>query len=190
MKKAIFGLIISLFCCFMIYAEDSDNITVKLDVEPVLTAYFTDNFISSASDSISKKNSEDDAAVSLNQSEGKGDYTGKVYATIVTNRENYTAKLEWDNLSVADTSTTIPLAISVGNCYVDGSPISQSAADVTTEQDNGSISLTLTNPEGNGKRVISHELKLSISEADYNKANGSDNAYSTTLTLTVSEGQS
>lgn len=189
MKKAIFGLIISLFCCFMIYAEDSDNITVKLDVEPVLTAYFTDDFISSASGSISKKNGADDEAVSLNQSEG-GDYTGKIYATIVTNRADYTAKLEWNNLSVADTSTTIPLAISVENCYVDGSLLSQSASDVTTEQDNGSSSLTLTNPEGSGKRVISHELKLSISEADYNKANGSDNAYSTTLTLTVSEGQS
>lgn len=187
MKKAIFGLIISLFCCFMIYAEDSDNITVKLDVEPVLTAYFTDDFISSASGSISKKNG---APVSLNRSEGGVDYTGKIYATIVTNRENYTAKLEWNNLNVADTSTTIPLAISVENCYVNGSSISQSAADVTTEQDNGSSSLTLTNPEGNGKRVISHELKLSISEADYNKANGSDTAYSTTLKLTVSEGQS
>lgn len=189
MKKAIFCLIISLFCCFMIYAEDSDNITVKLDVEPVLTAYFTDDFISSASDNISKNNGADDAAVSLNQSEGERDYTGKIYATIVTNRENYTAKLEWNNLSVADTSTTIPLAISVEKCYVDGSLLSQSASDVTTEQDNGSSSLTLTNPEGSGKRVISHELKLSISEADYNKANGSDNAYSTTLTLTVSEGQ-
>lgn len=187
MKKAILCLIISLFCCFIIYAEDSDKITVKLDVEPVLTAYFTDDFISSASGSISKKNG---APVSLNRSEGEVVvYTGKIYATIVTNRENYTAKLEWNNLSVADTSTTIPLAISVENCYVDGSLLSQSAADVTTEQDNGSSSLTLTNPEGSGKRVISHELKLSISEADYNKANGSDNAYSTTLTLTVSEGQ-
>ena len=155
MKKAIFGLIISLFCCFMIYAEDSDNITVNLDVEPVLTAY-----------------------------------TGKIYATIVTNRENYTAKLEWNDLKVADTSTTIPLNISAEKCYVDGSLIPQSATDVTTEQDNGSSLLTLTNPDGSGKRVISHELKLSISEADYNKANGSDTAYSTILTLTVSEGQS
>ena len=187
MKKAIFGLIISLFCCFMIYAEDSDKITVKLDVEPVLTAYFTDDFISSASGSISKKKGE---PVSLNRSEGEVDYTGKIYATIVTNRENYTAKLEWNDLKVADTSTTIPLNISAEKCYVDGSLIPQSATDVTTEQDNGSSSLTLTNPDGSGKRVISHELKLSISEADYNKANGSDTVYSTILTLTVSEGQS
>lgn len=196
MKKMILVGLLVLISCMFAFAEegDKDTLTVTLTVAAYGPyAYFTDDFISDASTSLSKKAGAEESLQPVDDESGNW-ATGSIYATIITNQAGLDTKVTWTALSNGKTTTVIPLSVTCSEYYVNGtkktieSAVSGSAS--ATEQEGAAEEDSLSLPEdGNhGKRAVSYKLEMSVTKADYFAADAAtDNSnYKCTMTLSVS----
>lgn len=190
MKKMILvGLLVLISCMFAFAAEDTLTVTLTVDAYGPY-AYFTDDIISDASTSLSKKNGAEEPLQPVGADDGSGNWaTGSIYATIITNQTGLETEVTWTDLSNETTTTDIPLYVTCSQYYVDGAlqNIEPPLTAPAPEQEEG-YSLSLPEDGNHGKRAVSYKLDMSVTEEDYFDADApTDNSnYQCTMTLSVS----
>lgn len=193
MKKMILvGLLVLISCMFAFAAEDTLTVTLTVDVYGPY-AYFTDDIISDASTSLSKKNGDEELLQPVGADDGSGNWaTGSIYATIITNQTGLKTEVTWTDLSNETTTTDIPLSVTCSEYYVNGEKktIGSAISASATEQEDAPQGYSLSLPEDgeHGKRAVSYKLDMSVTETHYFAADApTDNSnYECTMTLSVS----
>lgn len=197
MKKMILVGLLVLISCMFAFAEEGDNVdklTVTLTVAAYGPyAYFTDDIISDASTSLSKKNGAEEPLQPVGADDESGNWaTGLIYATIITNQTGLKTEVTWTDLSNKTTTTDIPLSVTCSEYYVKGEKktIGSAISASATEQEDAPQEYSLPLPEdGNhGKRAVSYKLDMSVTEAAYFAADAPTDGsnYQCTMTLSVS----